>query len=146
MALLPDVLSIIVTQVLLNMKHHAPYTRFHPAYALTQSLVLFGLWFPAMMLNWLVAYSDESSMPQNDAWRRLCYGEMALQALLVVCWAAMGVCSCVAVHRWRRAKQDERVRRAVDGRIELKDVEASNGGGDRDGLVDGSVKKERTFV
>lgn len=103
-----------------------------------------------MMLNWLIAYSDESSMTHNDAWRRMCYGEMGLQGLLTVWWAGMAACSCIAVYKWRRNKQDERIKNAVDGRIELKDVEgwkdSANVDGDRDGLADGSAKRERVFV
>ncbi|KAF2995105.1 hypothetical protein E8E13_004002 [Curvularia kusanoi] len=36
MALLPDAVSAVITQTLMNMHHHPPYSRFHPVYAITQ--------------------------------------------------------------------------------------------------------------
>lgn len=150
MALLPDAVSIIITQILMNLHHRPPYSRFHPVYAITQSLIITCLYIPAIFLNWLVAYSEERSMDKLDAWRALCYGEMGLQAVLAILWAGLVVCSCIAVHKWRHAARGEYVERAVKDALELQGMEAGNQSanvdGDRDGLVKGSAQKERVFV
>lgn len=150
MALLPDVVSIIVTQILMNVHRHPPYSRFHPVYALVQSLVLFCLYVPVIFINWLIAYSEERSMDRLSDWRALCYGEMGLQAVLAICWAGLVVCSCVAVHKWRHVAREERVERAVRGALELKGLEGRNDSanmhGDREGLVGVGMERERVFV
>jgi len=148
MVLLPDMVSIVITQTLLNVRgRHPPCSRFHPVYAITQSLIITCLYIPSIFLNWLIAYSEERSMDKLDAWRALCYGEMGLQALLALLWGGLTVCSCIAVHKWRHAAKSDSVAAANKGTVELRDLEAenhsANADGDREG---GSMRKERVYV
>lgn len=148
MALLPDMVSIVITQTLLNMRGQQPsYSRFHPVYAITQSLIITCLYIPSIFLNWLIAYSEERSMDKLDAWRALCYGEMGLQAVLAVLWGGLTVCSCIAVHKWRQAAKGESVVGPNKGTVELRDLEAENYSASADGDKEGgSMRKERVFV
>ena len=152
LALFPDVVSVVLTHTLLHTHKNPPNSLFHPVYALTQSLILPSLYIISLSFNAIIVYSNESQMDNRAAWERLCYSEMALQGLLVVCWGVMVVCSCVAVHKWRGVKVEAKVRGLMREELELKNVEdrrdSANVGVDaeRDGLVQGSVKSLRVFV
>jgi NAD(P)H-nitrite reductase large subunit len=105
------------------------------------------LYIPCIFLNWLIAYSEERSMDELDAWRALCYGEMGLQAVLAVLWGGLTVCSCIAVHKWRHAAKGEIVEGVNKGTVELRDLEAENHSANADGDREGeSMRKERMFV
>lgn len=109
-------------------------SHFHPIYALIQSLVLSILYPIILSFNAIVVASDESGMDHISTWQALCYGEMGLQAALMVCWVGMVVCSCVAVHEGRRGKGEERIRGWAREEVELKGVERRDGKGES-GLV-----------
>jgi hypothetical protein len=81
----------------------------------------------------------------------MCYAEMALQGVLMLCWLGMVGMSCVAVHQWRGRKTEARLRSVVKEELELENVEngrkdSTNVDVERDGLVDGLVKSSRVFV
>jgi hypothetical protein len=143
-ALLPDILSMILTHALLYKQ------RFHPVFALAQALVVFCLYPSAFTMNLIVVYSDETGYPYIDAWQRLCWGEIGLQAVLMVLWTAFVICACIAVHKWRGVKAEERLRTVVREELELKYVEGKKNNAnvdvERDGLVEGSVKSSWVFV
>lgn len=143
MALLPDIFSVILTHTLL------PKQRFHPVFALTQALVVFCLYPSALSLNLIVVYSDETGYSYIDAWQGLCWGEMGMQGILALLWMALVICACIAVHKWRGAKVQERST-VVKGDIELREgqerKDSANVEVGRDGFGEGSVKSSRAFV
>jgi hypothetical protein len=102
-ALLPELVSIILTHTLFH------FGKFHPVYALTQSIILFGLYLSCLMLNLIVVASDETSFDHTDTWHNICYGEVALQGVLALFWIVLGVFSCIAVHKWRREKAEAKM-------------------------------------
>ncbi len=116
LVLIPDVLSSIITYTLLANKH------FHPVYALVQSIVVFCLYPIFMTFNVIFVLSDETGLPEIDAWRQLCYAEMGLQAVLTVCWIGLLACSAVAVDKMRVGKGEARMRAFVRAEMELKDM------------------------
>lgn len=104
--------------------------------------MIFCLYPPALFLNFLIAYSDESGYSYIDGWRALCWAEMGLQGVLGVLWVGMVGCSCVAVHVWRRAKKgDGRARETGKEGFEMREGEV---GGDEGGSC--SAKREGEFV
>ena len=69
----------------------------------------------------------------------------------MVCWIALAVISCIAVHKWRgakiEAKVDAKVRNIVKEELELENrKDSANVDAERDALFDGSVKSPRVFV
>ena len=69
----------------------------------------------------------------------------------MVCWGALAVVSCIAVHKWRgakiEAKIDAKVRDTVKEELELENrKDSANVDAERDALFDGSVKSPRVFV
>ncbi|KAJ4986811.1 hypothetical protein SVAN01_07738 [Stagonosporopsis vannaccii] len=129
-ALLPDILSALLTWYLQSRSH------FHPVYALTQSLIIFCLYPIILTFNVIVVLSDETGMTNISTWRQLCYAEMGLQAVLTVCWIGLVVCSCVAVHMGRRGRGEERMRGLMRQEMELKglDVEGKKDSADLEGV------------
>lgn len=138
MALLPDVISVILTHTLLHYNHY------HPVYALTQALVIFCVYPSAIAFNLIVVYSDETGAWYVDSWQRLCWAEMGLQAVLMVLWIGLVVCSCIAVHKWRGIKAKGVLREVIKEELELKSVGGRRDGKDvdveRDGQVESSGK------
>jgi hypothetical protein len=59
------------------------------------------------MLNLLLVWSNEVAFENVHVWARLCYAEMGFQGVLAVVWVGMGVCGCVAVHKWRVGRKGE---------------------------------------
>jgi hypothetical protein len=109
LAMLPDILSAILTPVLLHKQS------LHPVYALTQALVIFCLYPSALSMNLISAYSDETRYDYMDSWQALCWAEMGVQGVLAVLWGVLVGCACVAVHGWRGSKRREEVKGELFG-------------------------------
>lgn len=146
LALLPDILSVLLTQTLLPKQH------FYPIYALTQALVLFCLYPSIFTINLIIVYSDETGHPYIDTWQRLCWSEMGLQAVLMVMWTALVIYACIAVHKWRGVKAKEVLKGVVREEMEMQAgkgegrKDSANVEEGRDALVCESVKSDRVFL
>ncbi|KAH7379536.1 hypothetical protein BKA66DRAFT_494854 [Pyrenochaeta sp. MPI-SDFR-AT-0127] len=77
---------------------------FHPAFALTFSIGLLGLYALVATFNTLIVYSNEVSFYNLQYWYFIAYVEAGLQAVLGLSYLGMMVLSSVAVHRWRIGK------------------------------------------
>jgi hypothetical protein len=109
MALVPDVLVTVFSLVLiLNPMHHATYS-FHPVFALVSSFVVMALYVQVCWLNPLVALSSEVAFYNRDVWEKIAFAETAFESIICILYIAMLVYSCIAVHRWRKAKKNKAV-------------------------------------
>ncbi|CAO2652905.1 Nn.00g023160.m01.CDS01 [Neocucurbitaria sp. VM-36] len=108
-ALIPDALYTLLTLSLIFQTPHLSLKNrtwtFHPAFALTFSIVLFGLYVSLSFLNAQIIGSNEISFHNVDSWYTLGYVELGFQGVLGLCYLGMMVCACVAVHRWRVGKK-----------------------------------------
>lgn len=105
-ALIPDVVYTLFTLVLIFQKPKISLSghtwTFHPAFALTFSIILFILYAWATISNSLVVYSNETLLNQLGSWYGMSLATVFFQGTLAVCYLGMMVSACVAVHRWRR--------------------------------------------
>jgi hypothetical protein len=97
-------LTIISLVLILNPLHRATYA-FHPVFALVQSLIMWLLWATVSASNASLAWSEETFFEHRREWEQIAFAETGFQAAIFLLWVAMMVLSCIAVHRWRRAKK-----------------------------------------
>lgn len=118
MALIPDLLTSLITIILILNPLHKATISYHPIYALISSFCLFALYTNCAWLNWLVPYSNEVNFAGRDAWEKLCLAELAMESLVALMWFVMFVLACVATRRWdvgRRKCGNESIKMARVG-------------------------------
>ena len=103
---------------------------FHPILALSLSLLMIGLYAAISFLHTIIIYGDESNDYNKEGWDNLGYAEVGFQAILGLCYIAMAVLSCVAVHHWRRTKRNARLDQVGD--VELTPFKREGGKSDMD--------------
>lgn len=107
-ALIADVVYTLATLALIHQKLprvlKLPGWNFHPAVALTFSILLFAAYPLICFFNILIAWSNEVSFHNSNVWYQLAFVEAGVQGVLGLCYLGMMICSCVAVHRWRKAQ------------------------------------------
>jgi hypothetical protein len=118
LALIPDVIVTLLYLVLIfNPLHDSTYS-LHPIFALVTSIAMIVLYANVCWLNPMIAYSNEVGFHNMQIWEKITWVETGFEVVLCLCWIAMMVGSCVAVHRWRiaqKAAEDER-RRGLERR------------------------------
>lgn len=109
LALISDMIYTFVTLVLIfqtpSLSIKSQTLTFHPAVALTFSLVLVSLYTFACFLNVLIVRSQEVSVDDLNARYKIIYVECWFQAILEMCYILMTISSCIAVHQWRVGKK-----------------------------------------
>jgi hypothetical protein len=63
------------------------------------------LWATVSASNASLAWSEETFFEHRREWEQIAFAETGFQAAIFLLWVAMMVLSCIAVHRWRRAKK-----------------------------------------
>ncbi|KAF1843442.1 uncharacterized protein K460DRAFT_387518 [Cucurbitaria berberidis CBS 394.84] len=121
-ALIPDLVYTIFALVLIFQKPTLSLKdrtwTFHPAFALTFSIIMFGLYVGATFVNVLVIASNEVSFYNMNTWDSIGYAEAGVQGVLGLCYLGLTVCACVAVHRWRIGQEGSKGFVEVDNRME----------------------------
>jgi hypothetical protein len=101
-ALIPDLFVTTISVFLII--DVLPALSFHPIFALIVSVSMFFLYVAICAINISLVAANEIGLINVESWYSITYGEAMFQVILALCYLAMFVYSCIAVHKWRMAK------------------------------------------